>query len=128
MTDLLIPEDSTQDDTIQHKNTKRLADQQIDAANDRDFTQDKVRQTIESLNPRKAPGLDGITREILTLIFQSTLQTITAMYNKCLERGHFPEQWKITKIIPITKPGKEDSYDPSKYRPISLLNIDGKVL
>jgi len=26
------------------------------------------------------------------------------------------------------KPGKEDSQDPSKYRPISLLNIGGKVL
>ena len=50
------------------------------------------------------------------------------MYNKCLETGYFPEQWKITKIIPITKPGKKYSYDPSKYLPISLLNIEGKVL
>jgi len=32
------------------------------------------------------------------------------------------------KIIPITKPGKEKSTDPSKYRPISLLNIGGMVL
>ena len=128
MIDILIPEDSTQDDTTQHKNTRRLADQQIDTANDREFTQDEVRQTIESFNPRKAPGLDGITREILTLTFQSIPQTITAMYNECLKRGRFPEHWKIAKIIPITKPGKKDSYDPSKYRPISLLNIEGKVL
>jgi len=45
-----------------------------------------------------------------------------------LKRGFFPKDWKIAKIIPITKPGKEDSSDPSKYRPISLLNIGGKVL
>jgi hypothetical protein len=50
------------------------------------------------------------------------------MYNECLKRGHFPKKWKIAKIIPITKPGKKDSRDPSKYRPISLLNIEGKVL
>jgi len=45
-----------------------------------------------------------------------------------LRRGYFPKEWKIARIIPITKPGKEDSQDPSKYRPISLLNIGGKVL
>ena len=28
----------------------------------------------------------------------------------------------------ITKPGKKDNYDPSKHRPISLLNIEDKVL
>jgi hypothetical protein len=33
-----------------------------------------------------------------------------------------------TRIIPITKPGKENSDDVSKFRPISLLNIGGKVL
>ena len=84
MMDQLLPEDSTQDDTIQHKNARRLANQPIDTANDRGFTQDEVRQTIESFNPRKATGPDGVTREILTLIFQSIPQTLTAMYNECL--------------------------------------------
>jgi hypothetical protein len=42
------------------------------------------------------------------------------MYNGCL-RGVFPKKWKVAKIIPITKPGKEDSYEVSKYRPISLM-------
>jgi hypothetical protein len=50
------------------------------------------------------------------------------MYNECLKRGYFPKQKKITKIIPITKLGKKDSCDPLKYCPISLLNIEGKVL
>ena len=50
------------------------------------------------------------------------------MCNECLKRGRFPEHWKIAKIIPITKPGKKDSYDPSKYRQISLLNTEGNVL
>jgi len=45
------------------------------------------------------------------------------------EKGVLPKKnWKIAKIIPIAKPDKEDSLDPSKYRPISLLNIGGKVL
>ena len=45
-----------------------------------------------------------------------------------MKRGYFPKEWKIAKIIPIIKPGKEGSQDPSKYRPISLLNIGGNVL
>jgi len=63
------------------------------------------------------------------LIFKSIPKTVTSIYNECLKRGCFPKKnWKRAKTIPITKPGKEDSSDPSKYRPISLLNIGGKVL
>jgi hypothetical protein len=39
-----------------------------------------------------------------------------------------PKRWKRAKLIPITKPGKENSEDVSKFRPISLPNIGGKVL
>ena len=38
------------------------------------------------------------------------------------------KRWKRGKIIPITKAGKEKSEDVSKFRPISLLNVGGKVL
>ena len=31
-------------------------------------------------------------------------------------------------MIPITKPGKENSEEVSKFRPISLLNVGGKIL
>jgi hypothetical protein len=51
-----------------------------------------------------------------------------AIYNQCLKTGFFPRRWKTANIIPITKPGKENSRDPSKYCTISLLNIGGKVL
>jgi len=48
--------------------------------------------------------------------------------NKCLKEGSFPRQWKKSSIVAIVKPGKEDNRDASKYRPISLLNVVGKVL
>jgi len=53
---------------------------------------------------------------------------MTALYNECFRKGYFPENWKIAKIIPIIKPGKEYNSDPSKYRPFSLLNEEAKVL
>ena len=51
--DQLIPADSTQDDTIQHNNMRRLAAQPIDT-DDRAFTQDEVKQKASSLRKRQA--------------------------------------------------------------------------
>ena len=53
---------------------------------------------------------------------------ITALYNGCLSQGIFPSRWKRAKVIPVTKPGKDNSEEVSKFRPISLLNVGGKVL
>jgi len=48
--------------------------------------------------------------------------------NECLRQGCFPKRWKRVKVIPIMKPGKEDTMDPSKFRPLRLINVGGKVL
>ena len=44
------------------------------------------------------------------------------------KKGLFPKIWKRSIIIPIIKPGQEESEKATKYRPISLLNVSGKVL
>jgi len=49
------------------------------------------------------------------------------LYNECLRQGCFPKRWKRVKVVPVTKPGKEDTKDPSKFRTISLINVGGKV-
>jgi hypothetical protein len=80
------------------------------------------------LNPKKAPGLDGITGRIYKRTFYMFPRIITTIYNQSFKRGCFPKRWKIAKVIPVTKPTKGNSLDPSKYRPISLLNMGGKIL
>ena len=69
-----------------------------------------------------------ITSDIFLRTFNKFTRIVTAIYNQCLKRGSFPRRWKTAKIIPIAKNGGENNIDPSKYRPISLLNIGGKVL
>jgi hypothetical protein len=44
------------------------------------------------------------------------------------KKWSFPKRWKRAKLIPVVKPGKENSEDISKFCPINLLNIGGKVL
>jgi len=34
----------------------------------------------------------------------------------------------MVEVIPVIKPGKEDATDPTKLRPINLINVGGKVL
>ena len=80
------------------------------------------------MNPVKCPGEDGMTSKILLEVYKNYPKCVTAVYNTCLTRGYFPKQWKRSKVIPIIKPGKEECSEVTKFRPISLLNIGGKVL
>ena len=77
---------------------------------------------------KKAPGENGITGEIYKCTFDILPNYIAALYNGCPRRGVFPRRWKRAKLITITKPGKESSDDVYKFRPISPLNVGGKVL
>jgi hypothetical protein len=71
MAEQIIPEDNPQVDTNHHKNIRRLTKQPIETSNDRDFSQEEVRQIIEGFNPKKAPGPDGSTSDILAHVFKS---------------------------------------------------------
>ena len=62
-----------------------------------------------------------------TRVFNLLPKFVTAVYNACLTKGIFPEQWKSALIMPIEKPGN-DSDNATRFRPISLLNTGGKVL
>ena len=104
MAEQLIPEDNPQDDKDHHKNIRRLTEQPIETIDDRNFSRDQVRQIIEGFHPRKAPGQDGITSDILTLVFKGIPKTVTAIYNECLKRGYFPPK------------KMEDSQDNSDYQ------------
>jgi hypothetical protein len=78
----------------------------VDTVDDKEFTLEEIRNTIESMGNKKAPGEDGVTSEIYKSSSEIFPNYITAMYNKCLRRGVFPERWKRAKVILITKPGK----------------------
>ena len=128
MADHFIPQDTEQDDSAHQKQIRTATVEPPQTPNDREFTQEEIRQTIENFDHSKAPGEDGITSKILLRVFQNLPKFLTSLYNGCLGRGCFPKRWKRAKIVPILKPGKENSVQVSKFRPISLLNTGGKIL
>ena len=111
-----------------HKNIRKMIEEPIYTRDNAEFIQGEIKQTIESFKRKKAPGMDGITSDVFLRTFNRFPRQVTAIYNTCIKKGSFPRRWKTANFIPIAKPGQENSMEPSKYRPISLLNIGGKVL
>lgn len=89
-------------------------------------TPDEVHDIIKGLKPRKAPGSDGITNRVLQLFPAHLIMLMVTIFNGALSNNIFPQAWKKATVIGIPKPGKPKT-EPSSYRPISLLNVFGKV-
>jgi len=107
MLEQFAPEDIHDDDSEAHKQVRFLSDEPVE--DDKDFTVGEIRNAVASMGNKKAPGEGGITGENYVSAFDMLPNYITALYNGCLRRGVFPKRWKRTKLIPITKPGKENS-------------------
>jgi len=126
--DSFIPTDSDSGDTEAQKELRESCSTPPNTEDDCLFTPAEIKAAIIRFKPNKSPGEDGISSEILMKVFQMFPQFFTSVYNACLKNSYFPNEWKKAIVIPIAKPGKEDSTLPSKFRPISLLNVAGKLL
>lgn len=91
------------------------------------FKPSEVKHVILStLSPKKAPGHDLITGEILKQLSRKGFLFLTMLINAMLRLEYFPSQWKLAHIIVIAKPGKP-KHETSSYRPISLLPLASKI-
>jgi hypothetical protein len=128
MKDHFVPEDCEADEEAHHKYVRQQAEVPLHTASDVDFTRQEVQSALEGFDTRKAPGEDALSSDILQHVFRTFPTAFTEIYNECLRRAHFPKQWKRSLIIPIVKPRKSGLNEAGKYRPISLINIGGKIL
>jgi hypothetical protein len=62
---------------------------------------------------------------VFFIVACSITESNTTCLNVILTNGIFPLRWKRERLIPITKPGKENE-DVSIYRPINFLNVGGE--
>jgi hypothetical protein len=85
-----------------------------------------VQNLLEKLNPHKAPGPDGVSPFILRAAAEEIAPILTDIYQKSLDTGVVPIDWKEAVIVPAYKKG--DRSNPENYRPISLTSISSKVL
>ena len=86
----------------------------------------EVKQIIIKLNNNKASGPDSIHVKSLKAIADIVTPLLCHIANLCFLEGTYPEQFKIAKVIPVYK--RNESTNPSNYRPISLLSSMNKVI
>ena len=72
-----------------------------------------------------SPGWDSIPASVAKTTIQSYIKPLTSLINSSFENGLFPDELKLTKVIPIFKNG--DKRDITNYRHISVLSFLSKI-
>ena len=89
------------------------------------FTREEVTHALKTVKKR-TPGDSQIGHQIINNLPDTTIDTITYLYNTQLATGYFPKLFKSATAVMIPKPNKNHK-DPQNYRPISLLEVLGKT-
>ena len=93
----------------------------------RDITTLEIIEAIKTLNGGKTPGPDGLPCELYKAFADILAPYMLKMYTLALSDGSLPQTLNEAIITLIPKKGK-DPEDVGGYRPISLLNVDQKIL
>ena len=88
-----------------------------------------VTDVFSALSHLKQSGtkdLNNFDSKIIKLSAPVITETLTYIYNLCIDKNYFPLVFKQAKVIPLFKSG--ETSNPSNYRPISILSILSKPL
>ncbi|XP_030050991.1 calcipressin-2-like [Microcaecilia unicolor] len=84
-------------------------------------------KAIKALKFSSAPGPDEYTGEFFKLLQKQVAGPLLDYYATVVEEKKFPQHANVALISLIPKTGK-DLLQPGSYRPISLINVDIKIL
>lgn len=120
--------DDTPDSSVRHHQLR--SDSNIMPENECDppFTTDEVLEQLNSMNPKKAPGMDNLPADVCSAFASAYPQLLTDIMNRCLSLQYFPTIWKKAYVKIIPKPNKPDYSALNSFRPIGLLNVFSKLL
>lgn len=104
----------------------RLKPEQVKLLDAPITTQD-ISDAIAQLAKSKAPGLDGLPLEFSATYSETLIPKLKDLYQSIFDTNSLPLSMQEAQIIVLPKPGKDPHY-PESYSPISLLQVDIKIL
>ena len=114
------------DNFLEKYNFPKLNQEEKENLN-RPITSTEIETVIRNLPTNKSPGPDGFTAEFYQKFREDLTPMLLKLFKKIAEEGKLPNSLYEATITLIPKSNK-DATKKENYRPVSLMNIDGKFL
>jgi hypothetical protein len=90
------------------------------------LSEEECLAALHAMPALRTPGSDGLPKEFYVCFWETLKSDFVFMVNSCLDKGELPLSLRRAVITLLFK--KEDPENLKNWRPISLLNVDYKVI